>query len=197
MKKIRCVLVGDGKVGKTSLLMTYTCNCWPGDYIPPVFEDYFSNVTIEDEVVQLQLCDTSGQQDYKKLRVLAYPQTDVFIFVFSLVKPASLNNIQNMWVPEVKEYSPNTPYILVGLKSDLRDAIAENPTEGNDEEPVPQSKGKAMANAINAQAYFECSAKMQINVKDAFEQVAKAALHQHVAPPGKRHKNKDGGCEVF
>jgi small GTP-binding protein len=129
MKHIKCVVVGDGAVGKTCLLLSYTTNAFPGEYIPTVFDNYSANVMVEDQQINLQLWDTAGQEDYKKLRPLSYPQTDVFVICFSLVAPTSLENVQNMWIPEVKEHCPTCPYILVGMKSDLRDQFSQNAEE--------------------------------------------------------------------
>jgi small GTP-binding protein len=197
MKHIKCVVVGDGAVGKTCLLLSYTTNAFPGEYIPTVFDNYSANVMVEDQQINLQLWDTAGQEDYKKLRPLSYPQTDVFVICFSLVAPTSLENVQNMWIPEVKEHCPTTPYILVGMKSDLRDQFGQHADEYKSKgmEPVPSSKGEEMKKVIGAQAYLECSARLQYNLKEVFEQAIKVVLHPPSASPAKKEpKAKKGGC---
>jgi small GTP-binding protein len=201
MKHIKCVVVGDGAVGKTCLLLSYTTNAFPGEYIPTVFDNYSANVMVEDQQINLQLWDTAGQEDYKKLRPLSYPQTDVFILCFSVVSPTSLENVQNMWVPEVKEHCPNTPYILVGMKSDLRDIVTANPEEWKTKgmEAVAQSKGEAMKKSVNAHGYIECSAKMQINLKEVFETAIKVVLHppQESTSADSNTSTQQGCCEIF
>jgi hypothetical protein len=39
-------------------------------------------------------------EDYDRLRPLSYPQTDVFLVCFSLVRRASFENVRAKWVPE-------------------------------------------------------------------------------------------------
>ncbi|CAG2173233.1 unnamed protein product, partial [Oppiella nova] len=81
MNAIKCVLVGNGTVGKTSLLECYTTDkllddlCWRA-YI---CEHYSANVMVDGESVNLDLWDTAGQEDYDRLRPLSYPKTDVFL----------------------------------------------------------------------------------------------------------------------
>jgi Ras-related C3 botulinum toxin substrate 1 len=60
-------------------------------------------------------------------------------------------------------------------------------------EPVPQSKGEDMKKAINAQAYVECSAKMQIKLEEVFETAIKVVLHPPTASDGRDEKNDDAG----
>jgi small GTP-binding protein len=195
MKHIKCVVVGDGAVGKTCLLLSYTTNAFPDEYIPTVSGNYSANVMVEDQQIDLQLCDAPGQEYYKNLRPLSYPQTDVFVICFSLVSPTSLENVRNIWVPEVEKHCPSTPYILVGMKYDLREQFSRHAEEYTSKgwEPVPGSKAEDMKKAINAQAYIECSARIQYNVKEVFETAIKVVLHPPSAAPAKVEKEAGGG----
>lgn len=48
--------------------------------------------------IDLRLWDTSGQDDYDRLRVLNYPDTDVLLLLFNISSPHSFENIKNKWV---------------------------------------------------------------------------------------------------
>ena len=57
---------------------------------------------------RISLWDTAGQEEYSRLRPLSYPETDVFLLCFSLIRPASYANSPTMWYPEVCSLSlPN------------------------------------------------------------------------------------------
>jgi cell division control protein 42 len=49
---------------------------------------------IGGEPYTLGLFDTAGQEDYDRLRPLSYPQTDVFLVCYSVVAPASYENVK-------------------------------------------------------------------------------------------------------
>ena len=61
-------------------------------------------------------CPVFPQEDYDRLRPLSYPMTDVFLICFSVVNPASFQNVREEWVPELQEYAPSVPYLLIGTQ---------------------------------------------------------------------------------
>ncbi len=70
--------------------------------------------------MDLSTLPTAGQEDYDRLRPLSYPQTDIFLVAFCVKSPTSFANVKDKWIPEVRHHCPNTPVLLLGLKSDLR-----------------------------------------------------------------------------
>lgn len=201
MRPIKCVLVGDGAVGKTSLLISYTTNSFPQDYIPTVFDNYSTTIVLpegatgpdqESQIFKLNLWDTAGQEEYDRLRPLSYPQTDIFLVCFSVVERSSLRNVTDKWYPEIRENCSSgnpellrrlgrRPILLVGTKTDLRDQEEEEEIPGvrsPSTEYISPEEAQQVAEHCGFMGYVECSAAMQIGVREVFEAAVRACVYE-------------------
>ena len=184
---IKCVVVGDGAVGKTALLITFTTNSFPGQYIPTVYDNYAANLMVEGNPVSLSLWDTAGQEEYDRLRPISYPDTQCFLLCFSIGSPDSFSNIINKWAPEIRHYSKEAPMILIGTKVDLRDdKETVEKLRKNNQAPITYPQGLAMAKDCGAVKYLECSAFDIKSLQDIFDAVVQIVLYPPVPPKPKR-----------
>ncbi|KAJ1408778.1 Small GTPase superfamily [Sesbania bispinosa] len=150
---IKCVTVGDGAVGKTCLLISYTSNTFPTDYVPTVFDNFSANVVVNGSIVNLGLWDTAGQEDYNRLRPLSYRGAD--------------------WIPELKHYAPGVPIILLAQSlisdtsvmvnvfdvSDLRDDkqfCLDHPGAV----PITTAQVNVASGALNVKAVFDAAIRV-------------------------------------
>ncbi|KAG5461204.1 MAG: P-loop containing nucleoside triphosphate hydrolase protein [Olpidium bornovanus] len=186
-------------------------------YVPTVFENYVADVEVDRKHVELALWDTAGmvrprprprnnpafglirvgkpagQEDYDRLRPLSYPDSHVILICFAIDSPDSLENVQEKWISEVTHFCAGLPIILVGCKQDLRNdprTLEELKKVG--QHPVSVDEATAVANAIGAYRYLECSAKTGDGVREVFEHATRAALLTR-----QRHGKKSKSCTLL
>jgi len=196
---VKVMVVGDSGVGKTCLLISYTTNSFPEDYVPTVFDNYNTNIVIDDVTIALGLWDTAGSDEYDSLRPLSYPGTDIFLVCFSIVDPDSLEHVRTKWIPEIKEHMEGTKpaILLLGTKLDQRtnSSVVEK-LQKSGLKPVTKAEGEKMRQAVGADHYFECSALTQEGLSEVFEAAVKHVLPNSkpsTAKEEKPHKKgKDG-----
>jgi Ras-related C3 botulinum toxin substrate 1 len=177
MDEIKSVVVGDGTVGKTCLLISFTSDKYDDTYIPTIFDTYTVNIMVDGKPFNIGLWDTAGQEEYDRLRPLSYPSTDVFLICYSVTSRTSFNNVKHKWIPELEQYCPDgCARILVGTKVDLR---PEKTTADNDRSQidfVSIEEGEELARKSGLEGYFECSALTGGGVKNVFDNAIKASI---------------------
>jgi len=175
VKPKKLVIIGDGACGKTCFLHRFVNQEFSEGYIPTIFENLEHVYEFEGSQKILRIWDTAGQEDYERLRPLAYPNTDVCFIAFSVVNRDSFDNVETNWIKEFRQYMPKAQIILIGTKSDLAARPDLKNHDGSVVEPVTKEEGDKMANRIKAYGYYETSAKTGDGVKAAFEAAITAA----------------------
>ncbi|CAZ82103.1 unnamed protein product [Tuber melanosporum] len=182
----KLVIIGDGACGKTSLLSVFTLGYFPT--VPTVFENYVTDCRVDGKSVQLALWDTAGQEDYERLRPLAYAKAHVILIAYAVDTPDSLENVANKWIEEARDRCPGVPIILVGLKKDLReDPVAREEMRKKSLHFVQTGYAETIAKQVGARKYLECSSLTGEGVDDVFEAATRAALLTF-------EKERGGGC---
>jgi len=179
--EVKCVVVGDGAVGKTCMLISYTEGRFPKEYVPTVFDNYEATIMVEGKEVKFSLWDTAGQEGYARIRTLSYPKTDVFLLCYSVVDHPSFENVGPRWLQELKHHCPNAPIMLVGTKVDLRtdkDTLEKLSKAGK--KPLTKEDGENFSFSSNKEKvqieikpgelpYMECSALSTDGLKNVYD----------------------------
>ncbi|KAL0236924.1 hypothetical protein PCE1_000321 [Barthelona sp. PCE] len=174
---ITLVCVGDGGVGKTALLYVYSNDLFITEYNATIFDNYQTQVLVDNQVYILDLWDTAGQESYDRLRPLSYHNADVILVCFSVDNHASYENVLNRWAVEIRHHASNCQIVLAATKIDLRtDKKVVDELAAQGKELLTFEDGMAMKERINAAAYVECSALQQLGVKAVFDECISQAL---------------------
>ncbi|KAL7718650.1 Sphingomyelin phosphodiesterase [Entamoeba marina] len=177
----RIVLLGSGSVGKSALATRYVKNTFISRYDPTIEETFSKTIDCEGKVVQLEIYDTAGTEQFRTLQDLYMKEGDAFILVFALNSIATFQDLESIHqhIIDVKKSMSKTdvPIVLAGNKCDL------------DERNVNVDDVNAFATERKC-TYMETSAKTQKNVDEVFMHLTKQLVEN--AP-----KKKSGGCAIL
>ena len=165
-KKLRykITVVGDGRVGKTSLISKYTLGAFDTNYVETIGAQFSKfDKEIEGDSVRLLFWDIAGQDSFDFLRPSFYRDSDAVIIAFSLEKnqlgSRSFNNIR-IWHQEVKKFCGEIPTVLFANKVDLLN-----------EDDIDHSKIQKVVKKNDFLGYYITSAKTGQGVHDAFDAI--------------------------
>ena len=154
-------IIGDGGVGKTSLIKKYTKGTFEKDYIKTIgaqFSRY--DKEINGDIINLIFWDIAGQDDFNFLQPLFYKESRAGVIVFSLepndLGKESFMHVKN-WHEEIKKHCGDIPVVLFANKVDLVD-----------ESNLNELKIQEIANEYKFLGYFKTSAKTGQGVIEAF-----------------------------
>jgi len=188
--EVKCVLVGDSAVGKTSLLLRFTSETFPDAYKPTVYENTGVDVHVDGLAISLGLWDTGGDDTFRQIRPMSYQQADVVLLCFSVANPGSLSAVLHKWEAEVRGHLPSVPVLVVGTQTDLRESAGPNRVAC-----VSADQGRRVARQLRAKGYLECSALGNRGVKQVFECAVRTAVHRS-RRQARRHRFSLDQCNV-
>ncbi|MFX0020946.1 MAG: Rab family GTPase [Candidatus Hermodarchaeota archaeon] len=159
--RFKITVIGDGQVGKTSLIKKFTKGSFEQDYIKTIgaqFSIYDKEIT--GEMIRLIFWDIAGQDDFNFLRPYFYRDSVAAVIVFSLEENQlgedSFNHISN-WYEDVIQFCGNIPVVLFANKVDLVD-----------NNNVEHSSLQEITEKYRFLGYYLTSAKTGFGVIDAF-----------------------------
>ncbi|KAK8844226.1 hypothetical protein M9Y10_024432 [Tritrichomonas musculus] len=164
MEPFKCVVVGDASSNKTQLFYNYTNQDCSNEYCTSFSENYLKSFKKNTQIYQCEFIDTTGQESYQSIRLISYIQADVFILCFSLTDKKSLDNIKNIWHPEITKVSPKAKVILVGTLL--------NPHE----KTVTDDEVNKTKRCIKFNNYIECDLYEMDQVNSVFETAIKSVF---------------------
>ncbi len=164
--KFKICLLGEGSVGKTSLIYRYVENKFREDYKSTLGVNLLQKIIkVEDRLISAQIWDLGGQDSFKSLRNLYLEGSQGALLVFDLTNEKSFEKVSD-WLNDFRRIrTEGEPVILIGNKADLMDHIKVQESEASD-----YAKEKNLDLVIT-------SAKTGENVENAFIKLFTSIYH--------------------
>ncbi|KAM7348417.1 RAS oncogene family member Rab21 [Cochliomyia hominivorax] len=173
----KVVLLGEGCVGKTSIVLRYVEDKFNPQHISTLQASFLTKkVTLENgNKVQLNIWDTAGQERFHALGPIYYRGSHGAILVYDITDQDSFQKVKN-WVKELKRM----------LGSEIILAITGNKTDLEDQRTVSEEDALSYAESVGAH-YFETSAKTNENVEEVFVELTRLMV-QHAQQNNQRQR---------
>ncbi|KAK5065013.1 hypothetical protein LTR84_000848 [Exophiala bonariae] len=176
MRLFKLIVIGDGGVGKTCLVIQLVQNHFVETYDPTIEDSYRKQVLIDKEASIIEVLDTAGQEEYTALRDQWIRDSEAAVLVYSVTSRQSFERINkfNQQLLRVKEsasshsiFGSATTLDMATPKAPLPVMLVANKADREDEREVTTAEGFALARELQCM-FVESSAKSCINVEKAF-----------------------------
>ena len=177
--KFKIIVVGESRVGKTSLIKRYTKDQFGGVYLTTVGIDFQDKtIEIEDKKVKLQVWDTAGQERFRNVAKNYFQSSNGFLLVFDITDKESFQKLNDFWMDQLNMHAPKkAKSVLVGNKSDLA---------GQRQVSIEDAEEFAKDNNLK---YYEVSAKEGTKVVELFFYLANEIYQSHTYEENNYNKN--------
>ena len=157
----KILLLGEFRVGKSSMVLRYVEDRFPGDYMATIGANFLvKSVDLENIRVGLQIWDLGGHTRSSQVGRVFFQGVSGALLVYDLTRPDTLEKIP-LWQEQLKKFSPNAKLYLVGNKNDL-----------TGERQISTEEGRSAQQRFSVEHFFETSAKTGDHIQETFEHMA-------------------------
>ncbi|XP_061193351.1 rho-related protein racL-like [Saccostrea echinata] len=174
MSCVQCTIVGDKKVGKSTISRGLgeseaNLDMQNNNYESTIFDNIAGTTNLDGEDITINLFDCSSEEEHSAIREFAYKDSNVFILCYSVIDRTSLMNIRDKWIPEIKKFlGKKIKLVVVGTQTDIRDSVCLD-----QDPPVSKTEGADFSRQIGADYFMECSSAFPSSFTEIFKHVAK------------------------
>lgn len=163
---VKVVIVGNGAVGKSSMIQRFCKGVFTRDYKKTIGVDFLERIIeVNGEEVRLMLWDTAGQEEFDAITKAYYRGAQAAVLAFSTVDRVSFDAIR-AWKKKVEDECGEIPMVLVQNKIDLADQAV-----------VDTDEVETLARELHCRLY-RTSVKEDLNVTQVFQYLAEKYLSQ-------------------
>ncbi|EKX51086.1 hypothetical protein GUITHDRAFT_85102 [Guillardia theta CCMP2712] len=178
----KIVLLGEGRVGKTSLVLRYVNNTFSDKQQTTIQASFLSKrINIGENTCNLAIWDTAGQERFHALGPIYYRDADGALLVYDTTDTESFAKVKN-WVKELRK--------MVGQEIVL--CIAGNKIDLDKERQVEKSEAEEYAASVGAY-HFQTSAKLGKGIEETFLALAKKMIEQRQENDSRQSARRSGG----
>ena len=161
------LVLGDSKIGKTSILEQYVNKSFKENYIVTIgIDKRFKYLNVNNVDIYLNIIDTAGQERFRSISKMSYNRADGILVGFDLNDPKTLESV-NYWIEQI--------YINNGKNSKISLVLFGNKCDIKSNNLLKEKDINEIIEKYNLK-YFETSAKLNINIQDLFEYLVKDTI---------------------
>lgn len=180
---IKCLVVGDGAVGKTSFMTKYCSGIFSMDYCPTINDTREKIILYKDKTIKISFNDIAGQENlnYYCKSVYDSEKYNIVLLMFALNERQTFRNITEKWIYEIESFHLTKKVILVGTKYDIR--------RNDVKDHISIIEGQELGKQLGV-PYIECSSVTNYNIQKIVHKMLEIYFKQNNITSNKKSKRK-------
>ncbi|MHA2243528.1 MAG: Rab family GTPase [Candidatus Hodarchaeales archaeon] len=169
----KILLLGEYRVGKSSMVLRYVEDRFPGDYMATIGANFLVKTVVlplegKEYRVGLQIWDIGGHARSSQVGRVFFQGVSGALLVYDLTRKETLEKLP-LWIEQLKKYSPDVRMFLVGNKNDLVD-----------DRQITFNEGEQTKDRLQMVNFFETSAKTGNYIQETFKDLAKLLVQENI-----------------